>query len=289
MTVDWDALSARASMASHRLIGWIYWDPYGVEAYEALGLPSGGTYYINTRCAPLADAGPQVVAAACYSILPAFIEASMGLVAGRTTFDELRQLRDAAVARGLREYVPEICDGLAELAAPLWSVADALPLSGRPMFAAHRQSPRPDDGALSGWLAVNCIREWRGDTHFAVLLAADVSAVQAGILHNAYLNYPPEWIPRSRGADDVSLAAAMTDLEERGLASDGVVSETGRQLREDIETQTDHLCRRPWQLLGSERTEQLLALVEPVGDRLLARINDTAGTEWMPAARTRRT
>ena len=33
---DWIDLSARASLASHRLIGWIYWDPVAIEAYAQL-------------------------------------------------------------------------------------------------------------------------------------------------------------------------------------------------------------------------------------------------------------
>ena len=58
---DWTTLSARASMASHRLIGWIYWDPVAIEAYTALGIENGFGYYAATRGAPLAAAGqPEV-------------------------------------------------------------------------------------------------------------------------------------------------------------------------------------------------------------------------------------
>lgn len=285
---DWAALSARASFASHRLVGWIFWDPAALEGYAGLGLEGGGTYYVNSRCAPLAPAGHQAVSAAFYSIAPFFVEFSMGVVEGVTTFEEIARVRDEAVVRGLRDYVPEICDGLAGLAPALWEAADALPLSGRVLFAAHRQWPRPADPLLSAWLAVNCIREWRGDTHFAVLAAEDLSATQVGVLHNALLNYPQDWIPRSRGADDAALAVAMADLEARGLATDGRVNETGLALRTAIEDRTDRLSERAWRLLGAERTLAFLDLVEPVGERLLARIDATAGPEWMPAARERR-
>ncbi|MEZ5296768.1 MAG: hypothetical protein R2697_11020 [Ilumatobacteraceae bacterium] len=37
--------------------------------------------------------------------------------------------------------MPEICDGLAELAEPLWAAADSPPLSGRALFAAQLPSP----------------------------------------------------------------------------------------------------------------------------------------------------
>lgn len=288
LSADWTDLSARASFASHRLIGWIYWDPVAVDGCAELGLDFPGVYYITSRCAPLAPAGHQAVAAAYYSISPAFIELAMSMVEQHTTYDAITAVRNDAVVRGLRTYAPEICEGLAELAGPLWAAADALPVSGRVLFAAHRQQPRPDDQLLSAWLAVNCIREWRGDTHFAILASQDLSATQAGLLHNAMLNYPDGWIPRSRGSDDAALAEAMAGLEARGLAEDGRVNAPGLALRDSIEDRTNRLAARAWQHLGEERTQHFLDLVEPVGARLLARIDSTAGPEWMPAARERR-
>jgi hypothetical protein len=285
---EWSALSARASFASHRLIGWIYWDPGALEQYAALGIEMGGISYIASRSAPLAPAGAQVVAAAFYSISPAFIAAALQVAEQATTYDALEAARNDAVVSGLQSHVPEICDGLASLAAPMWDAADALPVSGRALFAAHRQQPRPEDPLLSAWLAVNCIREWRGDSHFAVLAAEDISGTQAGLLHNAHLNYPKDWIPRSRGADDADVAQAYAELKARGLASDGAVNDAGLALRQRIEDRTDVLCERAWRHLGEQRTHEFLDLVEPVGDRLVARIDDTAGTEWMPAARHRR-
>jgi hypothetical protein len=285
---DWAQLSARASFASHRLIGWIYWDPGALERYAALGVEMGGITYISSRSAPLAPAGAQVVAATFYSISPEFITASLAITAERTTFEAIAAARDSAVVDGLHSYVPEICDGLASLAPALWAAADALPVSGRALFAAHRQAPRPSGSLLSAWLAVNCIREWRGDTHFAVLASEDISGIQAGLLHNAYMGYPKDWIPRSRGADDNDVESAYADLEGRGLAAAGAINDAGLALRQRIEERTDSLCERAWRLLGEEPTLEFLALVEPVGDRLVARIDETAGTEWMPAARHRR-
>jgi hypothetical protein len=285
---DWTALSARASFASHRLVGWIYWDPSAVEGYGRLGLTEPGVSYLVSRGAPLAPAGHQAVAAAFATISPPFIDFAFALAAERTTLEAVQEVRDAAVLQGLRTYVPEVCDGLASLAGPLWEVADALPVSGRALFAAHRQRPRPTDPLLSAWLAVNCLREWRGDTHIALLVAEDLSAAQAGLLHNAFLNYPQHWIPRSRGSDDAAIAEGLAGLEARGLAADGQVNEAGLALRRELEQRTDVLTARTWQLLGLERTTALLDLVEPVGERLLARIDQTAGHEWMPAARVRR-
>jgi hypothetical protein len=40
--------------------------------------------------------------------------------------------------------------------------------------------------------------------------------------------------------------------------------------------------------LGEERTDDLCSLIETIGDRLVDRIDQTAGPNWMPAARERR-
>lgn len=286
---DWIELSARASMASHRLIGWIYWDPVAIQAYTDLGIENGFGYYVATRGAPLAPAGHQAVAAAYYSIHPGFVEASLALAAAAATWQQVAGARDHGVTEGLRTYAPEIGDRLAALGPALWAAADAMPSSGRVMFAAHRQWPRPDDAVLSAWLAVNCIREYRGDTHFAVLAAEGLTGTQAGLLHDAHLNYPGDWIPRSRGADDAALATALADLEARGLATGGRVNEAGLDLRQRIETRTDELTELAWRTVGEEGTTAFIDLIEPIGQRFLDRIDATAGPNWMPAARHRRT
>jgi hypothetical protein len=285
---DWTDLAARASKASHRLIGWIYWDPDAIAAYAALGVPNGLGWYVASRAAPLAPAGHQAVTAAFYSIHPGFIEGALGLAANATTWPEITRVRDEAVGAGLRRYTPEVCEGLAHLGPALWATVDALPSSGRVLFASHRAWIRPDDAVVSAWLALNCIREWRGDTHFAVLLSEGLSGTQAGLLHDAYMNYPDQWIARSRGADDAEITDAIAGLEARGLATDGVVNSLGVSLRERIETTTDRLSEQPWRTLGASDTHRLLEVIEPAGERLMARVDETAGPDWMPAARERR-
>ncbi len=284
---EWIELGRRASFVSHRLIGWIYWDPRAIELNAALGIPNGLGYYVTSRAAPLLPAGADVVSAVFYSINPVAIRFSVDLAAEHADWRAIYDARNAAVGAGLREFVPEICDGLAELGPSFWSAADALPESGRALFAAHRSAPRVDDPLVSAWLGVNCLREWRGDTHFAILLAEGIDRVQAGILHDAHLNYGG-WIPRSRGADDEALRIAFADLERRGLAEDGVVNDAGLAVRSRVESRTDEICAQMWRAVGEDATRQFVELVEPVGQRLLTRIDETAGPDWMPAARERR-
>lgn len=283
---DWTAVSARAAFASHRLVGWIFWDPGAIERYAELGVPHDFTYYVASRGAPLLAAGHQAVAAAFYTINPDFVRVCVEEAMSHTTPAAIYEARNAAVAEGLRTYAPEICDGLAALAEPLWQAADELPASGRVLFAAHRQMPRPDDPLTSAWLAVNCIREFRGDTHFAITANEGLDGVQAGLLDDAWRNYGG-WVPRSRGADEAAISSALARLGERALATGDRVNEAGIALRATIEERTDRLTEGAWRHLGEERTGTFVEIVERVGDRLVERVDLTAGPKWMPAARAR--
>ena len=286
--LEWRELSRRAALQSHRLIGWIYWDPRAIANYAALGVPDGIGYYIATRGATLGHAGNEVVTAAFYSIHPDFVSFGLDQCRAATTFEAAAAARDAAVVEGLREYVPEICDDLASMAGDLWAAADALPLAGRALFASTRIWPRPsEDAVLSAWLAVNCIREWRGDTHWAIQIAEDISGTAAGILDGAWRNYEGDWLARSRGADDAALEAGWAELEARWLAKAGTVNDAGLAYRQDLEDRLDDLSSAAWRHLGEDMTRRFIELIEPVGARLVERIDQTAGPNWMPAARDR--
>jgi hypothetical protein len=286
--VDWLDLSRRAALESHRLIGWIYWDPTAIADYAASGVADGAGYYIASRGAPLAPAGNDAVTAAFVSIHPAFVGFGLDRCRESSSFEAAVAARDAAVVVGLRETVPEIGDGLAALADDLWAAADALPVDGRVLFAATRAWPRPTGAPLlSAWLAVNAIREWRGDTHWAIQIAEGLSGTEAGLLDGAWRAYDDEWLPRSRGADDAMIDEGLRSLEARGLATAGAVNERGIAYRQDLEDRLDHLCEAAWRHLGEASTHRFLDLLEPVSHRFLDRIDATAGPKWMPAARTR--
>ena len=78
---------------------------------------------------------------------------------------------------------------------------------------------------------------------------------------------------------------------ENNGASDGTKIQsrfqTGLAYRQELEDRLDRLCSSAWTLLGEENTRTFLDLVEPVGHVYVARIDATAGPNWMPAARDR--
>lgn len=290
MTPDWVAISRRNARSVQTTVGWIFWDPGAVRRYVDAGLPqqlAGPLGYAAARCAPLAGAGPEAVIAAFGSISPALIRGVFGLLDGPAAFRELWDARDAAVVEGLHRHAPTIVEPLREVGHALWPVVAQLPLVGRTFFGAHLAMPRPDDLLLSGWHAVNCLREWRGDTHWALVVAAGLTHAEASILHNAWLGYETDWLARSRGTTDDDLDAGWAALAAKGLASGRTVTVEGVALRQQIEDDTDRLTTLPWELLGHEAAQRFAEQFEPPCELLLARVDETAGRNYQPASRVR--
>ena len=292
---DWFEITRRNARSIQTTIGWIYWDPGATARYIDLGLPEAFAEplgYIAARCAPLASAGPEAVIAAFGSISSVGIRAAFDALGhDPERFEACRRARDAAVTDGLRMYSPGIVGPLVEVGPELWPVVEQLPLVGRTFMAAHLALPRPDDPLLSGWHAVNCIREWRGDTHWALVVAAGLTHPEASILHNAYMDYETDWMPASRGATSEEIEAGWAALAGKGLAEldhdRRRVSSDGRALRERIEDDTDRLTTLPWELLGEHRARWFAEAFEPPCEALLARVDETAGPNYQPASRMR--
>ncbi len=283
---DWVEITRRNARSVQTTIGWIFWDPGAVARYDKLGLP-GPLGYIAARAAPLAPAGPDATIAAFGSISPLGIRLAFDLVAQHTTFDEVWDARSAAVLEGLRAYAPAILEPLRELGPQLWPVVEQLPTVGRVLFGAHLRMARPDDAVLSGWHAVNCLREWRGDTHWALVAAAGLDGIEASILHNAWLGYERDWLPNSRGTAPDDLERAWRSLENKGLVRGDQVAPAGIALRQQLEDETDRLTTLPWELLGETRARQFAVDFEPPCVELLVRVDITAGPNYQPASRVR--
>ena len=283
---SWQEITQRNARSVQTLIGWIFWDPGAIRRYEAFGLV-GPLGYIAARCAPLAPAGPEAVCAAFGSISPIGIAIAFDILKTPEAFQEVSKARDEAVRDGFEEFAAEAIEPLTSLRTQLWDVVDALPMEGRVLFATHRAAERTDDPLISAWHAVNCLREWRGDSHWAVVVAHGLTHGEASILHNSWVNYEPDWLARSRGTSDEVIDAGWADLERKGLAQSRTITPEGVAIRQNIEDQTDAITTLPWELLGKKVSVAFAETFEPPCEKLLSRVDLTAGPNYQPASRLR--
>ena len=287
---DWLELTRRACLAGHDLVGWLMWDPGAIAQHAANGVPNGTGWIVAWRLAALDRIAPAAASAMTYSMNADMIAAVLDMTFNATDPAAITATRNASIEPGLEAIAPGLGEQLAPLADDLWRGVDSVHFGARPFFSAFRAEPRPaDQPVLSAWLAVNCMRELRGDNHWVLCAAENLDAVEVGLLHSAMVDPDEydseEWIARSRGNDDAAIAAGWTRLRDKGLATEGALNEAGRTFRIELERRTDALTAPAWREVGETSTRALCDAVSAHHDAFVARIDATAGPKWMPAVR----
>ena len=248
--------------------------------------------YIVARATPLLSAGPDAVVAAFGSISPGAIRWAVALL--WTSPAPTRSTSGGRATRpwwrGLHEHAPAVVPVLEELGpAPVGRRRAASRPVGRVFFGAHLAMPRPADPLLSGWHAVNCLREWRGDTHWALVVAAGLTGAEASCLHNAWLGYEPDWLPGSPGSSADEIAEGVGGARGQGPGPrPATATEEGLALRQRLEDDTDRLTTLPWRAARARSGRSVRRALEPPCELLLARVDVTAGPNYQPASRVSR-
>ncbi|ANZ42907.1 hypothetical protein BBK82_21030 [Lentzea guizhouensis] len=229
-----------------------YFTPESRAATDALGCQGGWMGYFGMRAAPLGAASPELVTAVFYNFAPRKVARALPdawAVATPAAFLEAR-LRgvDGALRRLLGEVdTPEI----AELASLARDAALAAPIAGRPLAAANRALPWPEEPHLALWHACTILRESRGDGHVAALVAHGVGPCQALALYAREHSLDPAYMRAARGWSEEEWEAADVPGD---LAA--------------VERATDEAARAPWEGLGAARTSRFVDLMTPLALRI---------------------
>ncbi len=251
--------------------GVTYFAPEAREALDGLGYRGYWMGYFAARSAPLGMVPPEVVTAIFYNFAPERVAKALPAawqIAGPEA--ALRARQESAVA-ALRRYglcADENVTTAAELADKGLRHA---PLDARPLFAANRALPWPDDPLAALWHAATLLREHRGDTHVAVLSAAGVSGRECNVLHAAAGGIPRDYIARTRDYDDAAWRHHEQRLAERGLLNDdGTLTSAGRELKDAIESTTDALALSTLDALSDDEVEALFQALTPITRTVIA-------------------
>lgn len=243
----------------------VYYAPELTEEAAGLGLATGERWpgYFALRSAPLGAAGPNLVAATYYSFSPRMVAEYVPAVWATADPAKVLAARLSGVDRTLRALLGDRVESaeLAEAAALARRAVRAADLGGRPLAAANADLPWPDAPHLALWQATTILREHRGDGHIAALRTAGLDPAESLVSFAAVGAAPAEVFASRRWTAD-EWAAARDRLAARGLVDgDGVATEAGRRLRDEVERRTDELAAAPWRALGPAvgRFAQLVA------------------------------
>lgn len=254
--------------------GIIYFSAEAAPAYEQLGV-TGPSGYFASRSAALGAVPAETVVATFFNFAPALVLDAMDEVWESTTPAAMLTTRLDVVDRTLTQLL-----GSAALTSPEMQRAAELVrvpaeeacghLAGRPLFAAHAALEWPEAPHLALWHAITLLREFRGDAHIAALLTAGLDGLDAIVIHAASRGVPAAFLRLTRGwsDDDWHEAVALHRetgwlAEEDGEDGEPVLSDEGRQLREEIEVATDRGSLLPWATIGVDGCTELRDFVRP--------------------------
>ncbi|WP_030565652.1 SCO6745 family protein [Streptomyces aureocirculatus] len=247
-----------------------YFAPESREANSAVGLRGFWMGYFAARAAPLGAVAAGVVEAVFFNFHPAMVRRAVPDAWGFAPPEAVLRARTEAAAGALRRTAPSAADASAEIVPLLERVVACADGAGRPLFAANRGLPVPEDGAGALWQAATTLREHRGDGHVAVLTAEGLNGCEAHVLFAACEEVPATLLRDNRGWSAQDWQAATDRLTERGLLDNGGhPTAGGRALRSHIEARTDALAVHPYRTLTPAEAAQLLTLLTLLADQVL--------------------
>ena len=265
------ALSRRLWQVTETVHTVVYFSPNSRSAYEGAGLKGYWMGYFASRAAALGSVPASVVEAAFFNFHPKMVRRAIPDAWSFSTPARVLEARYGIADAALRSAWEGIEGGrLSELADALERVVAAGSPGGRPLFAAHAGLPVPEPPHLRVWHACTAIREFRGDTHIAALVAEGIDGIEAHVTACAAGTASRAAIEPHRGWSPDDWDAAADRLRDRGLLDgSGELTATGRDARARVERATDVLSFRPWRALGAGVEPVLEGLVDPV-ERILA-------------------
>jgi hypothetical protein len=215
------------------------WSEPAQAAYAARGLDFL-TGYVWARACVLGEPDGSVVAAAFAVFEPGMIIQLYDAARAACSLADIRAASAGQSAAALRAALgqPEP-ERAAEAASALRRGLQAADPAGRPLFAGLAARPWPADALGQLWHACALLRELRGDSHVAAFVAAGIAGLEANILTELQVGWPPLAYTATRGWPDEAMQAASWRLAERGLIADGALTAAGSALRADIEDATD--------------------------------------------------
>ncbi|GAA2121748.1 hypothetical protein GCM10009759_71720 [Kitasatospora saccharophila] len=242
-----------------------YFAPEPQDEYAALGLEPGAVSYLAGRAAPLGAVGPGTVTAAFYNFDHEHVRRHLPAAWAVTTPEAVLAARLRGADRTLRRLLgPEAIASarMAEAAGLALRAAEAGHREGRPLYAANADLPVPEEPHLALWHAATLLREHRGDGHLVALAVAELSGLEALVLHNATGTGPTSaLLKRTRGWSAQQWDAARDRLRARGLLDGaGELTPAGAALRDEAEALTDRLDAAPYAHLGPTATDRLTEL-----------------------------
>jgi catechol 2,3-dioxygenase-like lactoylglutathione lyase family enzyme len=244
------------------------------EAMFALGFTNYWDTYFAGRAAPLGSSVPaEVVHALFYSFAPGEVARHIPKVWSTTTPEAAIAARQEGCVNALRRILGDLVDTpeFTRAGELLTKAATSAPLEGRPMYAALRTLPVPEEPVARLFHAASMLREHRGDGHIAALMAEGIGGLEAHVLLAVDMGIPAPSFGRIHHLPPTLLTELIDTVKNRGLVEDeATFTPAGRQAKDRVEALTDDLALVPYDVLDPGELDELIAALEPLAQRIVA-------------------
>lgn len=267
MTADLHTTARRLRDLVEPIAAGVYFAPEAIDGYKALGLDYFEGYFCS-RGACLGKAPWTVICATFAAFKPAAVEAAVTGGWAKTDPEPMLAARLAGAEAQLQRLLGDPTPATATATELLYELTDGVDPSGRAIYAGLSALDRPSSRWGNLWRAADLVREHRGDGHIAAWVA-HVDSTEITVLTELAWGIPPRSYIYTRGWSDDEVDAACARLTERGLLADGQLTPAGRELRREIERETDRAEREVVERLG-DRADELFATLEPASKAIVA-------------------
>ncbi len=264
------------------------------EAMFALGFTNYWDTYFAGRAAALGSSVPaEVVDALFYNFGPGEVARHIPKVWSTTTPEAAIAARQEGCVKALRSILGDLVDTPEFVRAGelLTKAATSAPLEGRPMYAALRTLPLPEEPVARLFHAASLLREHRGDGHVAALMAEGIGGLEAHVLLALDMGIPAPKFGRIHHLPAALLTDLIDRMKDRGLIADeATFTPAGRRAKDRVEALTDELALAPYEALEPDELDELIAALEPLAQKLNAALTSRRSPSGTPrtAPRTRR-
>jgi hypothetical protein len=250
-----------------------YAAPEPTAEVMALGYRNYWDTYFAGRAAPLGRCPAEVVHAIFYNFADGEVARHIPHVWDIATPEAVLAARERGCAAAVRRILADLADsrGVTWAADLTAKAATSAPTEGRPMYAALRTLPLPDEPVARLWHSANLLREHRGDGHIAALVSEGIGGLESHALYAVSQGIAAENFGRLHHLPAATLAAVADRMRDLSLIdAGGRITDTGRETRERIEARTDDLAAPPYDILNPAELDQLIAELEPLAAALAA-------------------
>ncbi|MGW7794185.1 SCO6745 family protein, partial [Streptomyces tricolor] len=197
----------------------VYFAPEAQRAAQRLGMRGFWMGYFALRAAPLGAVPPSVVTSCFYVFHPTRVARALPDAWTYATPADVVAARQEAVDEAMTRLFGADTVGsaaFAQTADLAWETAAAADTTGRVLAAANQALERPDRPTARLWQALTTLREHRGDSHVAVLVALGIGPVEAMVLKAAAGETDAALLRESRKWPQEEWAAAEARLRADG-------------------------------------------------------------------------